>query len=361
MKKIIKIKNIKVFKTLDDNNLGSIARTLLSSIIIIFIFYSLPLIINFTNDNILNTKEFRNNSKTVLAYTLDKKSNSNSDENKQYDERDLLVDIYSLNEKETDTVRLDASTIKQLYEDTDYKLEDIRKNKLVKPVALDSFPREIKMIENTKKRKEFFIQIVLPLILQENNNIRLDRKSLFSIINKSNNTDLEKRWLDKKYKQYGIPSKDLLTLKVRMDEVPVSLALAQAAKETGWGTSRFAQEGNALFGQWTWSGEGLKPKEADENEGHKVMKFNVLQASVRAYQRNLNTHQTYKEFRLARAQLRDAGEPLDSIILSEYLTKYAETGEEYVKVLQKIINQNNLKDFDNAKLLPSSLELESLI
>jgi Bax protein len=361
MKKKIKNRNIKVFKTLDDNNLGSIGRVFLSSLIIIFVFYSLPLIVNFTSDKILNTKEFRNNSKTVLAYTLDKKTNGNFDNNEEYDERDLLVDIYSLNEKETDAVRLDASTIKQLYEDTGYKLEDIRKNKLVKPVALDSFPREIKMIENTKKRKEFFIQIVLPLILQENNNIRLDRKRLFSIINKSNNTNLEKKWLDKKYKQYGIPSKDLLTLKVRMDEVPVSLALAQAAKETGWGTSRFAQEGNALFGQWTWSGEGLKPKEADEHEGHKVMKFNVLQASVRAYQRNLNTHKTYKEFRLMRAKLRDAGEPLDSIILSEHLNKYAETGEEYVKVLQKIINQNNLKDFDNAKLLPSSLELESLI
>ena len=361
MKKTFKNKNIRVFKTLDDNNLGSIARILLSSLLIIFIFYSLPLVVNFTNDKILNTQEFRNNSKTVLAYTLDKKTDGNFDNNEQYDERDLLVDIYSLNEKETDAVRLDASTIIQLYEDTDYKLKDIRKNKLVKPIALDSFPLEIKMIENTKKRKEFFIQIVLPLILQENNNIRLDRKRLFSIINKSNNTDLEKKWLNNKYKQYGIPSKDLLTLKVRMDEVPVSLALAQAAKETGWGTSRFAQEGNALFGQWTWSGEGLKPKEADENEGHKVMKFNVLQASVRAYQRNLNTHQSYKEFRLARAQLRDAGEPLDSIILSEYLNKYAETGEEYVKVLQKIINQNKLKDFDNARLLPSSLELESLI
>jgi Bax protein len=361
MKKIIKNKNIKVFKTLDDNNLGSIARTLLSSFIIILIFYSLPLIVNFTNDKLLNTKEFRNNSKTILAYTLDKKTNRNSDNDEEYDERDLLVDIYSLNDKETDSVRLDASTIIQLYEDTDYKLEDIRKNKLVKPVALDSFPLEIKMIENTKKRKEFFIQIVLPLILQENNNIRLDRKRLFSIINKSNNTDLEKKWLNKKYKQYGIPSKDLLTLKVRMDEVPVSLAIAQAAKETGWGTSRFAQEGNALFGQWTWSGEGLKPKEADENKGHKVMKFNVLQASVRAYQRNLNTHKTYKEFRLARAQLRDAGKPLDSIILSNYLDKYAETGQQYVKIIQKIIKQNDLKDFDNAKLLPSSLEFESLI
>ena len=77
MRKIIKNKKIKVFKTLDDNNLGSIARTFLSSLIMILIFYSLPLIINFTSDNILNTKEFRNNSKTVLAYTLDKKTNSN--------------------------------------------------------------------------------------------------------------------------------------------------------------------------------------------------------------------------------------------------------------------------------------------
>ena len=361
MKKFIKKRNIRVLKALDENNLGSIARILLSSFLIIFIFYSLPLIINFTNNQILNTKEFKNNSKVILAYTLDKENNSNSYSKENFDERDLLVDIYSLNEKETDSVRLDASTIIQLYEDTDYKLDDIRKNKLVKPVALDSFPREIKMIENTKKRKEFFIQIVLPLILQENNNIRLDRNRLFNIINKINNTKIEKKWLDKKYKQYGIPSKDLSILKIRMDEVPVSLALAQAAKETGWGTSRFAQEGNALFGQWTWSGEGLKPKEADENEGHKVMKFNVLQASVRAYQRNLNTHSTYKGFRLARAKLRDAGEPLDSIILSEHLNEYAETGEQYVEILKKIINQNDLKDFDNAKLLPSSLELESLI
>ena len=361
MKKFIKKRNIKVLKVIDENNLGSIARTLLSSLVVIFFFYSLPLIINLTNNKILNTKEFRNNSKIVLAYTLDKQTSGNLNENETYNERDLLVDIYSLNNQETDSVRLDASTIKQLYEDTNYKLDDIRKNKLVKPVALTLLPAEIKMIENTKKRKELFIQIILPLILQENNNIRLDRKRLFGVINKSNNTDLEKKWLDKKYKQYGIPSKDLSILKVRIDEIPVSLALAQAAKETGWGTSRFAQEGNALFGQWTWSGEGLKPKGAEKDEGHKVMKFNVLQASVRAYQRNLNTHSTYKKFRLARAQLRDIEKPLDSIILSEYLNEYAETGEHYVEVLQKIIKQNNLKDFDDAKLLPSSIELESLI
>ena len=91
------------------------------------------------------------------------------------------------------------------------------------------------------------------------------------------------------------------------------------------------------------------------------MKFNVLQASVRAYQRNLNTHSSYKDFRQARAELRDMGEPLDSIILSQYLNEYAETGNQYVEVLKKIIKQNNLKDFDDARLLPSSIELESLI
>ncbi len=351
-----KIKSINLFYS--KKNIGSLPRIFISSILLITFFYSMPIIVNFAKNK--NTA-FQNKSKAVLAYTLKNGSSNNENNDKILNEQDLLVDIFSLNDLETDTVRLDASTIKQLFEDTKYTLKDVRKTKLVKPVALTLLPNEIKMIENTSKRKDFFIQIVLPLILKENSNIKIDRKRLFSIINKSNNTNLEKKWLEKKYKQYGVPSKDLSTLKIRMDEIPVSLALAQAAKETGWGTSRFAQEGNALFGQWTWSGEGLKPKDADKNEGHKVMRFNVLQASVRAYQRNLNTHSTYKEFRKERAKLRDEGKPLDSMILSRYLNKYAETGNQYVEVLQKIIKQNNLQDFDDAKLLPSSIELESLI
>ena len=351
-----KVKSINFFYT--KKNIGSLPRIFISSILLITFFYSMPIIVNFAKNK--NTA-FQNKSKAVLAYTLKNGSSNNENSDKILNEQDLLVDIFSLNDLETDTVRLNASTIKQLFEDTKYTLKDVRKTKLVKPVALTLLPNEIKMIENTSKRKEFFIQIVLPLILKENSNIKIDRKRLFSIINKSNNTNLEKKWLEKKYKQYGVPSKDLSILKMRMDEIPVSLALAQAAKETGWGTSRFAQEGNALFGQWTWSGEGLKPKDADKDEGHKVMKFNVLQASVRAYQRNLNTHSTYKEFREERAKLRDEGKPLDSMRLSKFLNKYAETGNQYVEVLQKIIKQNSLQDFDDAKLLPSSIELESLV
>ena len=350
--------DLKLLKILDRKILWPFYKIFFCSLLIVSFFYLMPIMINYSKNK---TFVFKNNSKEILAYTLENGVENKENEETILDENDLLKDIFSLNDLETDTVRLNASTIKQLFEDTNYSLEDVREKKLVKPVALTLLPAEIKMIENTKKRKDFFIQIVLPLVLKENNNIRLDRKRLFSIINKSNNTKLEKKWLEKKYKQYGIPSKELSILKIRMDEIPVSLAIAQAAKETGWGTSRFAQEGNALFGQWTWSGEGLKPKDADKSKGHKVMKFNVLQASVRAYQRNLNTHSSYKNLRKARAELRDKGLPLDSLLLVKFLDHYAETGEKYVEVLQKIIKQNNLKDFDDARLLPSSIKLESLI
>ena len=358
MRKGLFREDIKFLKFFDKRNLGSLPRIFISSLFLVLFFSLIPKIKDYAQNKSL---EFKNDSKAVLAYTLKNKGKNLADGAEILNENELLIDIFSLNDLETDTVRLNASTIKQLFEDTNYTLQDVREKKLVKPVALTLLPAEIKMIENSKQRKEFFIQIVLPLILQENNNIKLDRKRLFSIINKSNNTKLEKKWLEKKYKQYGVQSKDLSVLKIRMDEIPVSLAIAQAAKETGWGTSRFAQEGNALFGQWTWSGEGLKPKDSDKNEGHKVMKFNVLQASVRAYQRNLNTHSSYRNLRKARAELRDKGKSLDSLVLVKYINEYEEKDEKYVEVLEQIIKQNNLKDFDDAKLLPSSIELESLI
>ena len=276
-------------------------------------------------------------------------------------------DVYSDIEEKfddipSDLVRFKASTLDQLFKDTKYSLKKVRKTKLVNPgISIDLLPKEIKQIESTKKRKEFFIQIVLPLILEENYLIRLDRKRLFVILNKNNNTESERKWLKSKFKQYGVVNQDFTTLKIRMDEIPVSLAIAQAAKETGWGTSRFALEGNALFGQWTWSGEGIKPASADSDATHKIMKFKILRASVRAYQRNLNTHSSYKEFREARAIQRDNDGKLNSLELVKYLNKYAAIGKEYIVVLKKIIEQNSLTDFDAVKLLPSSKKLKKLI
>ena len=273
----------------------------------------------------------------------------------------MFFDIFEFEGAEEDTVRLSASTLKQLFKETKYNLKDVRKNKIVKPVSIALLPNEIKNIESSKKRKQLFIQIVLPLILEENERIKLDRKRLFVILNKNNNTESERKWLKNKFKQYGVVNRDLATLKIRIDEIPVSLAIAQAAKETGWGTSRFALEGNALFGQWTWNGDGIKPAGVDDQAKHKIMRFNVLQASVRAYQRNLNTHSSYKEFREARAIQRDNEGELNSLELVNYLDKYAETGKEYTKILKIIIQQNSLQDFDDAKLLPSSEKIKKLI
>ena len=341
-----------------ENNIGTISRTLLSSLIIISIFFVTPIVVDFVKDTSIISADFENNSKNSLKKLLEKKIITSGEVRNQ---KFLYDDILIFDEETTDSVRLSAATIEELFKSTNYTLKDVRKNKLVKPISLTLLPSEMKKIENSKKKKNLFIQILLPLIIKENNYIRLDRKKLFNVLNKSKNTRADKVWLNSKFKQYGVENKDLSTLKIRMDEIPVSMAIAQAAKETGWGTSRFAQEGNALFGQWTWSGEGIRPSDADDDSTHKVMKFKVLQASVRAYQRNLNTHTSYKKFRIARAELRDKEKKLDSKILSEYLDKYAETGKEYVKVLQQIIDQNNLTDFDDAKLLPSSINLESLI
>ena len=345
-------------KNIDSNSINILSRTFLSSLIIISIFFISPIILEFKKSSLLFSNDFENKSKNDLVKLLEKKDNK-SDELRNH--KFLFEDILTFDEEPNDSVRLSAATIEELFKSTNYSLDDVRKNKLVKPISLTLLPSEIKKIINTKKRKDFFIQIILPLVIKENNHIRLDRKKLFSILNKSKNTRVEQVWLNLKFKEYGVVNKDLSTLKIRMDEIPASMTIAQAAKETGWGTSRFAQEGNALFGQWTWDGEGIKPSEADNGSTHKVMKFKVLQASIRAYQRNLNTHTSYKNFRIARAELRDEGKKLDSITLSRYLDKYAETGEEYIKVIHQIIKQNNLTDFDDAKLLPSSISLESLI
>jgi len=361
IRKYLKKKGFRISQTkneIETNNISNISRTLLSSLVIILIFFCMPLVINFTKERMIFSNDYENKSKKELKNLLEKKGQKSDVE---VDRKFLFEDVLTFNDQPTDTVRLSAATIEELFKSTNYNLEDVRKNKLVKPISLTLLPLEIKKIENTKKRKNLFIQIILPLVIKENQKIRLDRKQLFSILNKSKNTKKEKNWLNLKFKQYGVVNKDLSTLKIRMDEIPISMTVAQAAKETGWGTSRFAQEGNALFGQWTWSGEGIKPSDAADNSTHKIMKFKVLQASVRAYQRNLNTHPSYSAFRSVRAEMRDEKKILDSMILSEYLDKYAETGKKYVKILQQIIKQNNLKDFDDAKLLPSSIELESLI
>ena len=368
IKKILLNKGYKIYKDKKKTihkDFASFYYTAITGIFLIFFFSFMPKAALLTDKIFSETVIFENTSKFNFDKALNgkKELDLKPQEKAKLSFKDMYFDIEKkFDDIPSDLVRFNASTLDQLFKDTKYSLKEVRKTKLVNPgYSIDLLPKEIKQIESTKKKKEFFIQIVLPLILEENYLIRLDRKRLFVILNKNNNTESEKKWLKSKFKQYGVVNRDFTTLKIRMDEIPASLAIAQAAKETGWGTSRFALEGNALFGQWTWNGEGIKPASADSGATHKIMKFKILQASVRAYQRNLNTHSSYKKFREARAIQRDNDGKLNSLELVKYLDKYAETGKEYIVVLKKIIEQNSLTDFDGVKLLPSSQKLKKLI
>ena len=143
---------------------------------------------------------------------------------------------------------------------------------------------------------------------------------------------------------------NLKELIARMDIIPTSLALAQAAKESGWGTSRFALEGNAIFGQWTWNGKGIEPLLKDKSKSHKILRFPILRASVKAYKNNLNTHRGYKKFREKRKNLRDRNRKISGLDLAKTLGNYAEAGSEYTKILAQIIVQNRLMDFEPVRL-----------
>ena len=257
-------------------------------------------------------------------------------------------------EKADDEVSLDTQITLNLFEDLKYDLKTIRSGSRVKPVYLSKLPKDLKKIKSTQKKKDTFIKIVMPLIIDENSKILENRKKLFKILGKQNNSRGEKVWLKRRFEDYEIKNEDVTELKVRMDVIPVSIAIAQAAKESGWGTSRFALEGNAMFGQWTYGKDGIAPLEREKNKGHKILKFPMLRSSVQAYKNNLNTHSGYKEFRKKRADLRRKNQNISGLELVNYLHNYAATGKEYTDILKKIINQNSLTDFDNAILMNSN-------
>jgi len=262
----------------------------------------------------------------------------------------------SFKEDNDNTISLNAETTFNLFEDLGYDLKGVRAGQKVKPIYLTKLPKDLKSLGNTKKKRELFIKIILPLILNENEKITRDREKLFNMLNKSFNTAGERVSLKRRFKEYKIEDKDLAKLKMRMDVIPVSLAIAQAANESGWGTSRFALEGNALFGQWTWSKKGISPKEKDADKTHRVLQFQILKASVRAYKNNLNTHNAYKEFRETRAQLRSDNKKMTGLNLVDHIKRYAADGAQYVKILRLIITKNSLEDFDTANLLPTKLK-----
>ena len=247
-------------------------------------------------------------------------------------------------------LNLKTETVLSLFEDVEYDLNTVRYQKTVQPIYFTQFPKDLDEIQSVKLKKETFIKIVLPLIVAENEKILDDRLKLNKITSKKNTTEEEKQWLRQKFLEYKVKKGSIEELKNRMDIIPTSIALAQAAKESGWGTSRFALEGNAIFGQWTWNGKGIEPLLKDKSKNHKILRFPILRASVKAYKNNLNTHKGYVKFRELRRNLRDKNKKIKGLELTKTLGNYAEAGSDYTKTLAQIIVQNRLMDFEPVRL-----------
>lgn len=210
-------------------------------------------------------------------------------------------------------------------------------------------------------KKKLFFTTIGSIALQENEKIKSLRKEVTRLSKKNHLSRQEIQWLKQLANDYKIDnpvvSKNFFPeLLKHINIIPTSMLLAQAAEESGWGTSRFAIEGNALFGQWTYTGDGMTPKEQRTEKGnYQIRKFPSLAASIAAYMKNLNTHPAYDDMRTHRAKLVKANKPLTGLELATYLFHYSERGEEYVSSIKSIITYNGLEAIDQAVLLPAPI------
>lgn len=222
-------------------------------------------------------------------------------------------------------------------------------------LELDQVPDALTALGAGDARKEAFVSVVLPLVLQVNEEIAQARSRVITLSRYLEAGQAlpraERHWLESQFARYKVAYGDFPRLLRRLDVVPPSLALAQAAIESGWGSSRFAREGNALFGQWTWnaSAPGIEPLDRAQGKTHRIRAFDSPLAAVRAYVRNLNTHGAYAGLRQLRETQRNSGR-LDSRDLAEGLAAYSEKGSDYVDLVREIIRVNGLDAFDRVRL-----------
>jgi Bax protein len=235
---------------------------------------------------------------------------------------------------------------------------------------LSNFPRDLADVDSTAERKHRFLTSLQPVVMAENEFIARQRRWLLDTrprLLHGNASPTQRRGLADLANYYRlprhlavpangpVPPQVVDELVLRVDTLPPSLVMAQAAMESGWGTSRFVREGNNLFGQWvTGDTPGLMPNNADPSDGYRVAAYDTVAESVRSYLRNLNTHRAYRQLRRWRAELRAAGEPLDSTILSAGLVQYSQRGEAYVEELLRVIRGNRLKRYDRPAMHSAS-------
>lgn len=251
-----------------------------------------------------------------------------------------------------------TSGLHVFFQDLDYKWMTFKNG--VPPIILEKIPEDINHSVNTKTKKQTFFMALLPMILLANQEISQERLKILQILDRhetgAGSSDDLKR-ISEIMKRYGLKSQPFSDQRVRrqllmrVDTIPPALVLAQAANESAWGTSRFAQQGNNLFGEWTFKpGAGIVPAGRPDGEIYEVRVFNSIYQSIRSYLNNLNTHSAYRQLRQIRANLRQAQEPVTGVALSAGLIHYSQRGEEYIKEINAMIRHNNLGKTNLAKL-----------
>lgn len=249
-----------------------------------------------------------------------------------------------------------AETVLATFERLGYDFALVRAGALeVPPVYLQAMPADMGDLQEPEMRKRIFFKTVLPLILRVNEDIRADRHRVSYIRQLIDAgryvSGADRQWLARLMGRYDVADGDVDELLQRLDVIPPSLALAQAAEESGWGTSRFAREGNALFGQYTTATDGhLVPTGLEDRPGIRVQAFNRLLDSVHAYALNLNTHSAYRRFRNVRAAMRTEGTTIDGMQLAQTLDRYSARGDAYVRTILSLIRGNRLSALDGARL-----------
>ncbi len=220
----------------------------------------------------------------------------------------------------------------------------------IRQLMVDDLP-DFNSFSDVKDKKQHFFDFIRPIIEAENKKVLINREKLLMLEQQfgqdKSMRSKDQEWVKNLAKIYKVRIDTLddstawTTLKHRVDIVPVPLALAQSANESGWGTSRFAQEGNNFFGQWCFvEGCGIVPAKRSSGATHEVATFNSVEESVAYYILNLNTLIAYQPLRTIRREHREAGKMLTGSALAEGLINYSERGEEYVEDIQTMIRIN---------------------
>ena len=239
-------------------------------------------------------------------------------------------------------------------------LNNVKNNVPIPRMYFPYVPKNISKYE-TNNKKSVFISILLPIALRGNELVLEERNMMKKAFSSNNIYQIEhfsKKYKIQNFKDINFSSLNRLKLKriklellKKIDTIPVSIILAQSIIESGWGSSRFAQEGNALFGQWTWkNNDGIKPKE-NLDANFSVKNFDSLLDSVNSYILNLNTHPAYEGLRNFRSSQYQLNKNVRGIDIANFLEKYAEIGFQYVTKVKDMIKRNQLSRYANSKLV----------